>query len=166
MRAFTESEQAILHVVEQFDRVEKYQGITPEEHLVSFQEKAMDRLLDEEVLEKASLKSFSQKIKGVRFTRQGLELWRLFTGRALPGPVLTEAGLLVRDVYLRNKLSYSEEATSRGQILKRHGRHALVEAFEAGLLAKVKIRQRRGEVVKGYVVTSAGFAWLRGNRLI
>ncbi|GFK95269.1 hypothetical protein NNJEOMEG_03128 [Fundidesulfovibrio magnetotacticus] len=166
MRAFNESEQAILRVVEAFDGVVKYLGITPEEHLVSYSQKHLERLLDEEILERAKLRFFSGKIKGVRFTRDGLAIWRLFTGQETPEAKLPDAGLLVRDLYLRNGLSSTDEATPRDTLLKHHSRRALVDAFQAGLVAKVKIRHPGGEKTKGFVVTHAGYAWLRGNSLI
>jgi len=166
MRSFTDSEQALLRLVEQFGQVEKYQGITPEEMLFSFDKKDIERLLDEEILEKAKLTSYSQKVKGLRFTVQGLQLWNLFSERVEDVPLLTEAGLLVRDVFLHTRLSFTEEAVNRTMLLKYHSKKSLMEAYEMGLVAKVKIKHKHREEVKGYIVTSAGYAYLKGNKLI
>jgi len=166
MRDFSEAEQALLRIVEQFEQVEKYHGITPEQMLVSFKQKDIDRLLDHEVLEKAKLKSYSHKVKGVRFTPEGLQLWLDFTEQEKPVVEITPGGLLTRDVYLQTRLSYSEEAVSRSQIIEHHSKEALAEAFETGMVAKVKIRQKHRLVIKGYIVTGAGYAHLKGNNLI
>jgi hypothetical protein len=166
MRVFSESEQSLLRVVEQFEQVEKYHRITPVQLLIAFEQKDIDRLLDDEVLEKVKLKSFSQKVKGVRFTSVGLRLWLTFTGQEEPRVVITAAGLLARDVYLHTCLSFSGEAMTKSQILEHHSKRALAEAFEQGLVAKVKIRQKGHEVIKGYILTCAAYAYLKGNNLI
>lgn len=166
MRAFTESEHALLRIVEQYNQVRKYQGITPEEFLVAFEDQIVDGLLEVDILEKAKLKSFGQKVKGLRFTPQGLRLWLGSIGRDEQLPVITRAGLVVRDIYLYNRLSYTDEAMPKSQLLKHHSRVSLWEAFEMGLVAKVKIKLKHREEVKGYIVTGAGYAYLKGNKLL
>ena len=166
MRDFSESEQSLLRVVEQFEQVEKYHRITPSQLLTAFEQKDIDRLLDDDILEKVKLKSFSQKVKGLRFTADGLGLWLAFTGQTEPSAVITEAGLLARDVYLHTSLSFSGEAMTKSQILEHHSKRVLLEAFEQGLVAKVKIRQKGHDEVKGYILTCAAYAYLKGNSLI
>ena len=166
MREFSKEERDLMAVVDQFRQVSKYLGITPEEHLVSFDKDLVEGLFAEDILEKAKLKSFSQKIKGVRLTDHGLRLWREAACQEEPLPRITEAGLVVRDVLLTNLLSHTDEATPKSRILRNHSRAALVEAYEMGLLAKVRLKQKHREVVKGYIVTGAGYAYLKGNKLI
>lgn len=166
MRAFTESEQALLRIVDQFDQVAKYLGLAPEEFLVGFGHGVAEGLLDEGILEKVKLKSFGQKVKGLRFTEPGRRLWMLHWGLDERLPVITRAGLLVRDVFLTNRLSHTGEAAPKEHVLKHHSRQSLLEAFEAGMVAKVKIRQKHQDVVKGYIVTPTGYAYLKGNKLI
>ena len=166
MRSFSESEQSLLRVMEQFNRVEKYQGITPEEFLVSFRKKDIEALLDDEILEKAKLKSFSHRVKGLRFTPKGRQIWQPFTGEEEPGVIISQVGWLVRDVFLQTRLSYSEEAVPKSHLLKYHSKATLLEAYEMGLIAKVKIKQTHRDVVKGFMVTGAGYAFLKGNNYI
>jgi hypothetical protein len=166
MRPFAESEQALLRVVDQFDQVAKYQGLAPEEFLVGFGRDAAERLLDEGLVEKVKLKSFGQKVKGLRFTEPGRRLWLSHTSQDERLPVITRMGLLVRDIYLANRLSHTGEAVPKDQVLRHHARGSLLEAFEAGMVAKVKISQKHQDVVKGYIITPAGYAYLKGNKLL
>ena len=166
MRSFSETEQSLMRIMEQFNRVEKYQGVTPEELLVSFDKKDIAALLDDEILEKTKLKSFSQRIKGLRFTPQGRQAWQAFTQEEEPGIIISEVGWLVRDVFLQTRLSYSEEAVPKSHLVRYHSKGTLLEAYEMGLIAKVKIKQKHRDVVKGYIVTSAGYAFLKGNKYI
>lgn len=166
MRSFAGSEEALLKVVEQFGRIEKYQGITPEEMLFPFDRAVIGQLLDEEILEKARLKSYSQKIKGVRLTVRGAQLWSIHNELDEHVPLITETALLVRDIYHHTRLSYTEEAVPKAQLLRYHSKGSLREAFEMGFVAKVKIRQKNREVAKGYIVTCAGYAFLKGNKLL
>lgn len=166
MREFTESEQAVLRIVDQFDHVAKYQGITPEEYLVGFKGDVLEGLLKDDIVEKVKLKSFSQRIKGLRLTPQGSQLWRLSSHDDCIFLPLSELDLLLRDVYYRTRLSYTEEAVPKSHLLKYHSRTSLAQAYELGLVAKVKIKQKQRDVVKGYIATSAGYAWLRANKLI
>lgn len=166
MREFTESEQAVLRIVEQFDHVAKYQGITPEEYLVGFKDDVLRGLIKDDILEKVKLKSFSQRVKGLRLTAQGGQLWRLSNCQECVFAPLSDMDLLLRDIYLHTRLSYTEEAVPKSQLLKYHSKESLLEAYGLGLVAKVKIKQKQRDVVKGYIATSAGYAWLRGNKLI
>jgi len=166
MRAFTEPEQALLRVVDQFDQIEKYQGLAPEEFLLGFRDKVANGLLDDGMLEKVKLKAFGQKVKGLRFTEAGKQRWMEFSGQEERLPVITKVGLLLRDVFNYNRLSYTGEAVPKQEILRHHHKSTLFEAFDTGLMAKVKIKQAHREVVKGYIVTGAGYAYLKGNKLI
>lgn len=166
MRDFTETEHAVLRIVEQFGNIAKYQGITPEEYLVGFREDVLKGLIRDDILEKVKLKSFSQRVKGLRLTSQGGQLWRLASQEELVCPPVAAMDLLLRDIYLRTRLSYTEEAVPKAHLLKYHSKQSLMEAYGLGLVAKVKIKQKQRDVVKGYVATSAGYAWLRGNKLI
>ncbi len=166
MREFTETEHAVLRIIEQFDNISKYQGITPEEYLVGFREDVLRGLIKDDILERVKLKSFSQRIKGLRLTFQGGQLWRLASHDGLVCPPVAELDLLVRDIFLRTRLSYTEEAVPKAHLLKYHSKASLMEAYDRGLIAKVKIKQKQHDEVKGYITTSAGYAWLRGNKLI
>jgi hypothetical protein len=55
---------------------------------------------------------------------------------------------------------------TKSQILEHHSKKVLLEAFEQGLVAKVKIRQKGRDEVKGYILTCAAYAYLKGNNLI
>lgn len=166
MRGFTETEHAVLRIVEQFGNVSKYQGITPEEYLVGFREDVLKGLVRDDILERVKLKSFSQRVKGLRLTHQGGQLWRLASQEELLSPPVSEMDLMLRDIYYRTRLSYTEEAVPKAHLLKHHSKESLMEAYGLGLVAKVKIKQKQHDVVKGFVATSAGYAWLRGNKLI
>ncbi len=165
MRTFDEAESLLLHVAELFGRVEKYQGVTPEEHILFFDDKAKERLLEDGILEKVKLRSFGHRVKGLRFTAPGLAAWRDFRGEEHP-PHPTAMDNLVRDVFYLSRVSFLDRAVSKKQILRFHSRSCLHQAFDLGLVAKVKLHQADQEVVKGYVVTNAGYAYLRGNQMI
>lgn len=165
MRVFTQEERPLLAIAEHFRQVEKYLGILPEQYLVAFDKRIIERLVAEDILEKARLKSYSQKIKGVRLTPLGSRMWREAQGMAEPPPV-NPAGLAVRDILLMNLLSYTDEAVPKKEALKRHPKAALLEAYQMGFLAKVRLKKKDQEMIKGYIVTSAGYAWLKGNGLL
>ncbi|WP_243439266.1 hypothetical protein [Fundidesulfovibrio soli] len=165
MREFSESEALLLRVVDQFDKIKKYQGITPEEHVLFFDGKAAGKLLKDGVLEKVKLRSFGQKIKGVRFSEEGRLMWRAYTQEEPPHhPTATDR--LVKDVYLASRLSFMGEAVPKSYILKHHARANLYDAFASGLVAKVRLSQPQRDVVRGYICTPAGYAYLRGNDLL
>ncbi|KAF0235272.1 MAG: hypothetical protein FD177_26 [Desulfovibrionaceae bacterium] len=166
MREFTETEHAVLRIIEQFGNISKYQGITPEEYLVGFRGDVLRGLIKDDILEKVKLKSFSQRVKGLRFTSQGEQIWRLASHDEVVCPPVADMDLLLRDIFLRTRLSYTEEAVPKAHLLKYHSKASLLEAYQLGLVAKVKIKQKQHDVVKGYIATSAGYAWLRGNKLI
>jgi len=165
MRTFTEPEGLLLRVVDLFDKIKKYQGITPDEHIVFFDGKTTERLLKDGVLEKVNLKSFGQKIKGIRFSEEGRLAWQA-QNREEPPRQPSATDRLVKDVYLASRLSFMGEAVPKSYILKHHSRTNLYDAFASGLVAKVKLRQAQRDVVRGYICTGAGYAYLRGNDLL
>jgi len=166
MRTYSETEQLLLELVDQFGRIRKYHGLTPEELLVAFDKAMIKKLLDEEILEKVKLKALGQKVKGVRFTSEGLALWLLFKGDQECPTLMHEVEAVARDVYLLNRLSYTDEATSTDILLKHHSKESIKEAYALGMLAKIKLKRKNQDVIKGYVLTNTGYAYLRGNKLL
>lgn len=166
MRQLSETEQAILLVAWDFSKVQRYLGIAPERHLLCFDTRDLARLVDEGLLVRIKLKAFSQKIKGYRITEEGArQVEGCCRHCAEPAPLEHLEDLLV-DVYSVSRLSWNEGVAPKDVIVKRHKSKLRVEAYTRGLIAKVKAQTKGKDSEKGYILTNAGYAFLRGNTII
>lgn len=166
MRELSEAEQAILLVAWDFSKVQRYLGIVPERHLLCFDARDLVRLVDEGLLVRIKLKAFSQKIKGYRITDDGArQIEGCCRAGVEPGPLAHLEDLLV-DVYSVSRLSWNEGVAPKETIVKRHKSKLRVEAYTRGLIAKVKVQSKGKDSEKGYILTNAGYAFLRGNTII
>jgi hypothetical protein len=166
MRNFSKGEEAFLRILDEFRKIKKYMGITPKEHLLVSSDKVVKKLMDDKVVEKVKLKSFAQKIKGYRFTDEGYRSWKIFLGEVDELPMPTETSNLLRDVFLQARLSWTGEAVTKRQILRHHDKKYLDEVYDLGLVAKVKLKGRNREIIKGYIITNTGYAYLKGHNLM
>ncbi|GAB6036062.1 hypothetical protein JCM15519_06210 [Fundidesulfovibrio butyratiphilus] len=166
MRQLSETEHAILLVAWDFSKVQRYLGIVPERHLLCFDTRDLVRLVDEGLLIRIKLKAFSQKIKGYRITDDGLrQVGDCRQDCDEPGPLAHLEGLLV-DVYCVSRLSWNDGVAPKDVIVKRHKSKLRLEAYTRGLIAKVKVQTKGKDSEKGYILTNAGYAFLRGNTII
>lgn len=165
MRRLNEKEQDILLVAWEFSKVQRYMGIAPERHLLGFDAKTIARLVEEKLLQKVKLKAYSQKIKGYKLTDEGKLLLAELCRPDEVRPLSSLEELLV-DVLSVSRLSWNDGVAPKDILVKRHKSRLRLEAYTKGLVAKMTVQAKGGDSVKGYILTNAGYAYLKGNQLI
>ena len=158
----TQQHSTILKAVEQFQQIEKYQGVMPRKHACLFRDADVSALVDQGLLDWAKFTfDCGKELKGLRLTVKGQRLLDQQVRHSEMPAQITGTELAYEHLLILEDLHhFCRMPRYRRMMPEKKARHYNPTDFEdllhRGYILKVRLKADGEQSFKGYVISSKG----------